>query len=84
MRRHFRTKHIDFFRSNKVQWNQGFAHLQRAKWHSCMQWGWPSINKGEHLAEWCDYWVLSFKIGTHGISVQVWPHLPQRFKRASI
>lgn len=67
---------IDYFHSNNVSWKQGFFNLQKATWHSCMQWGWPSINRGEHPEEWCEYWVLSFKIGTRGWSWQWWPWTP--------
>lgn len=81
MKRHRR---LDYFRSNNVSWRQGWVHLQRATWHSCMQWGWPSINSGEHYAEWCHYWVFSFKIGTRGVSWQVWPHLPGKFKGVTL
>lgn len=49
---------VTFFKSNQVHWKQGI-HLKRARWHSCMQWGWSSINRGEHLARYSDYLVLS-------------------------
>lgn len=69
---------VDFFRSSNVSWRQGFVRLKKATWHSCMQWGWPAINRGEHLAEWEEYWVLSFKWRRFGISWQWWPHRRRR------
>lgn len=65
---------VYFFHSNEVSWKQGFVKVTRARWHSCMQWGWPSLNRGEHMIEWYDYWVLSFKIGTRGVSWQFYPY----------
>jgi len=67
-------KRINYFRSNKVTWKQGFVKFQRVRWHSCMQWGWPKINAGEAPIEWSDYFVLSFKVGTHGV---VWHYNPK-------
>lgn len=69
---------LDFFKSSNVSWNQGFIHLQKAMWHSCMQWGWDAINRGDRLLEWEEYWVLSFKWRKYGISWQFWPHRIRR------
>lgn len=63
---------VDFFRSSSVSWKQGIR-LQRARWHSCMKWGWPTINSGERLARWGDYWVLTVCWRHFGISWQLWP-----------
>ena len=49
---------IHFFRSKNAHWKQGI-HLQRAKWHSCMQWGWDAIRSGERLERYSDYFVLT-------------------------
>lgn len=64
---------IDYFRSNGVSWPRG-VHLTRSTWHSCMQWGWPSIRRGEHLAAWAEYFTLSIRIGDRGWSWQWHPH----------
>jgi hypothetical protein len=69
---------LDYFRSNNVSWKQGFISLQKAEWHSCMQWGWDAINRGDRLSQWCEYWVLSIKVGRRGISWQWWPWSPSK------
>jgi len=69
--------HIDYFHSNNVHWKQKLFSLKVVTWHSCMQWGWDSINRGDHLARWCNYWVFSIKIKNRGWSWQWWPTLPK-------
>lgn len=61
------SRRIEFFKSAQVggSWRQGI-HLRRARWHSCMQWGWPAINSGERLARWSDYLVLTVCWRTYG------------------
>lgn len=64
--------HIEFFRSAKVSWPNGI-HFKRVMWHSCMQWGWPAIERGEHLARWCDYFVLTISWRPYGICWHYYP-----------
>lgn len=73
---------VQFFKSSNVSWKQGLVRLQRATWHSCMQWGWPSINSGEHFAEWFDYWVLSLRVGSRGVCWQWYPARRGHFGRS--
>lgn len=68
---------IHFFKSSSVSWRQG-VHLKRARWHSCMQWGWPAIHAGERLAEYCDYWVFYICWRTHGVC---WHYYPRAMDR---
>lgn len=63
---------ISFFKSREVKWKQGIR-LKRAHWHSCEQWGWSSINRGEHLARWCDYFVLSVCWRSFGVCWYFYP-----------
>lgn len=61
-----------FFKSNTVYWEQG-VHLTRARWHSCMQWGWPAINAGKHLARYSDYWVFTLCWRHRGLCWHFYP-----------
>lgn len=60
---------LEVFASNSVSWRMRHVRLQQCLWHSCMQWGWPSIRAGERLARYHPYWVLSFKWGTRGVTI---------------
>ena len=63
---------VSFFKSSRVTWPQGIR-LRRARWHSCMQWGWTKINSGERLARWADYWVLSVCWRNYGMCWHYYP-----------
>lgn len=70
-------RRVTFFKSHSVSWDQGI-HLKLARWHSCMQWGWPSIREGKHLARYADYWVFTICWRTHGV---VWHYYPKTMVR---
>jgi hypothetical protein len=63
---------VEFFRSANVSWQPG-VHFKRVVWHSCMQWGWPAIERGERLARWCDYFVFSVSWRTYGVCWHYYP-----------
>lgn len=63
---------IHFFKSRNVKWKQGIR-LKRARRHSCMQWGWSSINRGEHLSRYSDYIVLTICWRHFGVCWHFYP-----------
>ena len=65
---------VEFFKSSKVggNWRQG-VHLQRRRWHSCMQWGWTAIREGKRIERWCDYFVLTFCWRHYGMCWHFYP-----------
>lgn len=63
---------IMFYKSRNVSWRQGI-HLIRARWHSCMQWGWPAINSGQRLARYSDYWVFTLCWRHFGVCWHIYP-----------
>lgn len=72
-----RSKGFHFFKSRDVSWSQGI-HLQRARWHNCMQWGWDSIRADRRAERWGDYWVLHICWRTYGVC---WHYYPKSVRR---
>ena len=64
---------VDFFKTKNCRWPGGPIQLKKSVWHSCMQWGWPSLNAGEHPIEWYEYWVLSIRYKNYGVCWQFHP-----------
>jgi hypothetical protein len=63
---------FEFFRSAHVHWPQGIR-VQKVMWHSAMQWGWPAIRRGERLARWSEYIVLTVCFRRFGMCWHYYP-----------
>lgn len=60
--------------SNQVKWKQGLVSLRRAQSHVYPMYGRPSVERGERVFWYAEYYVLSLKYKSRGITFHWYPH----------